>query len=139
MGLFLTLIGLSLIASLVITIFVDKDFAPAILAMPIMVALLGAAIILGYSMKSFEREELTKIDATVEVFETKSSSGSVDCLFEDPGTNTYFKVDHAKFDEIQSFGNKMMVRRIARETPRTFWRFRSSSSKLILIVPENKQ
>lgn len=139
MGLWICLIGIGFIVPLLLTIFEDEEWAFMMVAGPLIMAVMGGLICMAISVRDFDGEKLLKMDVTVEVIATKSSAGTIDYVFEDPGVNRYLKVNDTKFDDIQVAGDKMLVRKIVRNTPRTFWKFGSSSSKLILITPENKK
>lgn len=139
MGLWICLVVIGFIIPLLLTIFNDEEWAFMMVAGPIIMAVVGGLLCAAISCKDFDTEKLTKIDVTVEVVATKNANGTVDYVFEDPRYNRYQKVSDTKFDDIQVAGDKMLVRGIVRATPRTFWKFGSSSSKLILITPENKK
>lgn len=138
MGLFLVLIGSAFIAGIFMTILNgDEETAIAIFILPAIIGLFSLLGILAVSSKKFEKQKFTRTDVTVEVVFLKNSMGKIDPVFYD---EEYYKnLADALFDETQVVGDKILVRKIVRFTPRNFWLFKSSSTKYILILPDTQQ
>jgi hypothetical protein len=93
--------------------------------------------ILGLSDRDFEKEKYTRFDTLIEVSSIRDVKGEQALVFDDYGIVR--KISATKFDKVEVGGDEMIVRKIVKYSPRTFWRFKTDSQMLILIMPEAKE
>jgi hypothetical protein len=136
MGLWLTLWISTLVAVIVLAIiFRHTEGISLVFVVPVFFFAIGGLMIGLLSERSLEKQKFTIIDKVVNISTSEDIEGKPQLVF--PSLHNQFeKVDGFKFDETIVSGDKLKIRIIRRETPRSFWCFKSSSDKIIFIIPE---
>jgi hypothetical protein len=136
MGLWLTLWGSTFIAAIILAIiFRNKNDINLVFGVPVFLFIFAGLIVISSSSRTFEEQKFTTIDKIVNISTFVDENGKSQLVFPSFDGKVE-KFDNFKFDENIASGDKMQVRIIRRETPRSFCRRASKSDKAILIIPE---